>query len=72
MRSEPSGWGGDGHVRQGNNKNGAQPSRLCWRTGVSPNTVHFGHAMASQVSGRMPGPPVARAFGPPPFFATPG
>ena len=27
------------------------------------------HGMASQVSGRMPGPPVARAFCPPPFFA---
>ena len=40
--------------------------------GETPNTVHFGHTVASQVSGRMPGPPVARAFCPPPFFAKSG
>jgi hypothetical protein len=44
-----------------------------WRgTGETPNTVHFGHTVASQVSGRMPGPPGARAFCPPPFFAKSG
>jgi hypothetical protein len=46
-------------------------SRFIGRRAGTPSTVHFGHGMAVQVSGRMPGPPVARAFCPPPFFAMP-